>query len=150
MIITYLCICLLLPYLATADIYNDFLNKTNEEFRLRSSELIQIQWKHESNITQENEDVLVSSSSGCATVCGLMIDCFCWKVAATKLFDDFRKQQRAEIEKYQFADLEPYRRRQFEKFAVIDVSALDDSDGEKVRNVTTLSHKLTLTLTVAV
>lgn len=52
---------------------------------------------------------------------------------ATAVYDQFRKDQLTQTKQYNYSNLDPYKKRQFEKFAVIGISALDEDDANEVR-----------------
>ena len=88
-----------------------YLVSANEQYRLAMNTMTLAEWAQGSNITDENEAALVE---------------------AVEDFNVFRQKQFAETKQFDYSGLEPVKKRQFEKFAVIGTSALNEEDTKTV------------------
>ncbi|KAI2806850.1 hypothetical protein BLOT_008809 [Blomia tropicalis] len=88
---------------------NDYLKDANEQLQNQLNLVTLAEWAQGSDINEENEQALIEATSD---------------------FNIFRQKQFAETKKFNYSSLEPYEKRQFEKFAVIGTSALNETDAK--------------------
>ncbi len=91
----------------------DFLAAANEQYRRALNAMTDAEWQQGSDISETNEANLVE---------------------AVEDFNAFRQKQFTQTKAFNFSALAPLQRRQFEKFAVIGTSALDEADASTFTN----------------